>query len=437
MKNTKGRLILVACLLLSILFPSAGKAQSMSRDNCVAYALEHNKELLASTKNSTIESAEHTTAQLALLPDVRLNAGANNYWKIPVQMFPAEILGGQPGTFMPIKLGLPYNANYGATAELPLVDVDKWTNIKLALLQKKLADADAKTYQQELVKNVKLSYCQVLLQQRSLAFSDSLYRSYMAIDALMQQKFKEGITDKISVNQSANILADRQNQLLQAAAQLKIALLNLKVWMGYPLDQDMVIQEETFTLPVLEDFEEESLPNLAWEKLRVDNVYNLLQKARNSWYPRLTLQASYTQTGYGNQFFTDFNWFPGGYAGLNFQFPLAPLFRMSTQIQETKAVWEQAKINYQQYVEKSQKDFYEQKALAEQYRNMLAQNEQSLQRAAETEQLTLQKLQNNIIDMMQIRQTTDDRYRLQEAYYNNLLHYQSAIIQLQYLQANK
>ncbi|MCU7694205.1 TolC family protein [Haoranjiania flava] len=426
----------IAVLLLLTAKWLSVASQPLPLDSCIRYTLEHNKALLARTKNRTIESYKRKTTQLALYPDVQFTSGVDYYWKIPVQMFPAEIIGGQAGSFIPIRLGLPYTGNYGITADANLVDVEKWQRVKLALLQEKLANASVQSYARELIKNVKLSYYQVLLLQRSVALSDSLYRNYVQINTLIQQKYDEGIADKITVNQSANILSERLDRLIKAKTQLEVAFLNLKVWMGYPFDKALSISEENTHIPGYAHFEENRLPALEVEQLKVENAYRLMKAASNSWYPRLKLQAGYTKTGYSEQlgFAPGFDWFPSGYLGLKLQFPLSAFYRMGAQVQEHKAAWEQSKIHYQLYVEQAQKDFYEQKALAAQYEAILHNNEKAIERARESERLTLQKLQDNIIDMTQIKQASDDLYRLQELYNNNRLNYISAAIQMEYLQ---
>lgn len=430
---------IIKCIALLLLLTAkwlSVSSQPLPLDSCIRYALEHNKTLLAKVKNSTIESYKRKTTQLALYPDVQFTTGVDYYWKIPVQMFPAEIIGGQAGAFIPVRLGLPYTGNYGITADGSLVDVEKWQGVKLALLQEKLASAGVKSYTRELIKNVKLSYYQVLLLQRSVTLSDSLYRNYVQINTLIQQKYDEGIADKITVNQSANILSERLDRLIKAKTQLEVAFLNLKVWMGYPFDKALFVNEENAQIPDYAHFEENRLPALEVEQLKVENAYRLMKAASNSWYPRLKVQAGYTKTGYSEQlrFLSGFDWFPSGYLGLKLQFPLSVFYRMGAQVRERKAAWEQSNIHYQRYVEEAQRDFYEQKALAAQYEAILHNNEKAIERARESERLTLQKLQDNIIDMTQIRQASDDLYRLQELYNTNRLNYISAAIQMEYLQ---
>ncbi len=50
------------------------------------------------------------------------NVSLTDYLSIPTSLLPAEIFGGAPGTFIPVKFGTKYNGTYGANLQQILFD---------------------------------------------------------------------------------------------------------------------------------------------------------------------------------------------------------------------------------------------------------------------------------------------------------------------------
>jgi outer membrane protein TolC len=379
-------------------------------------------------------------SKFQLLPDVSLNTGMDYYWKIPVQLFPAEIIGGQQGTFIPVKLGRSYVGTYGAEANLDLLDVRKWNDIKLALLQKQLTISDVEAYKKVLIKNVKLSYYNLALTVKNEGIADSLYTSYQLVDSLIHQRFKEGITDKITLNQSRQLLLQAKVQAQSASTASNIAFLNLKVWMGYPLDENLVIETEgAIPAMVLSSFDASVTPEYELEQLKIEAAKQAWQQAKTAWLPKLSLTSGYSKTGFGDNldFISKGEWYPSGYAGVKFSLPLSDLYKLKPYAAKQKITWEQSKLNLDNYVFEKEKEFQEAQLLLKKYKGELSTNEQSWQLTKENESLTLQKLQNGIVDMTQLRQVQNDLYRLQNEYHSIYLNYLTQYVDLLYLQSNQ
>jgi outer membrane protein TolC len=323
---------------------------------------------------------------------------------------------------------------------LDLVDVNKWKDIKLALLQKQLANGNMEAYKKELEKNIRLSYYNIALAKKKKATADSIYANYSIVDSLIRLKFNEGITDKITLNQSKSILSQNYSKARSAETDLGIALLNLKAWMSYPFNEELSIDPE-ISLPdySFAPFDAASTPEYELKQLTTESAKQNWQKAKTAWIPKLSLQSGYSKTGFGDNlsFISNGGWYPSGYVGLKLSVPISSLYKLSPYADRVKISWEQSKLDLDSYVNKKEKEFLEAKLLLEKYKEKLRSSEQDLLLAKENVALTLQKLRDGIIDMSQLKQVQDDLYKLQDEYSDSFLNYITSYINLNYLQSKK
>lgn len=426
-----------AILMIQTVF---AQEKAISLESCVQYAFQHNKDLLIRRKNSTMEENNIRASRSQLLPDVTIKAGMDYYWKIPVQVFPAEVLGGQAGQFIPVKLGRSFTGSYGVEASWDLVDRNKWMDIKLAVLQKQVANGDMESYKKELEKNIRLSYYNVGLAKNNKATTDSLYANFALMDSLIGQKFDEGITDKIIRNQSTSLLSQHKSRAQAAATDLSIAVLNLKVWMGYPFEEALSIDPE-ISLPdySLAPFDATITPEYGLKQLIVESAKQNWQKAKTAWVPKLSLQSGYSKTGFGNDpgFIFKDDWYPSGYLGLKLSAAVSSLYKLKPYADRQRISWEQSQLGFEGYINKQEKEFLEAKLLLEKHWERLQTSRQNLLLTKENAELMLQKLRNGIIDITQLRQVQDDLYELQVEYSDNYLNYITSYVNLDYLQSKK
>jgi outer membrane protein TolC len=159
--------ILILCLLTFLSYSLS--AQQWTLDSCLAYATEHNKILLSQQQNQSAASIDKKSAWIQLVPEVEFAAGLDYYWQIPIQAFPAELLGGEAGTFIAVPTGTPRMGNYAVQARMKLVDAQVWQNIKLSALRQQAAQNEFQSLQRLLFRNVSMAFHAVQQQRENLA----------------------------------------------------------------------------------------------------------------------------------------------------------------------------------------------------------------------------------------------------------------------------
>lgn len=415
---------------------TAAPATTWDLQQCLDYANSHNNELLSKAHSVNAAILDSKAALLKLAPDITIRAEVDNYWKIPVQVFPGELVGQPSGTFVPIRMGTPWMGNYGADADLPLADLQTWQNIKLARLQQQSGQSEYRALQRSLLKNVRMAYYNVQQQMEYLDVCNRLYGNYHQIHDLITLQLNKGFTDKITFNQSATLLKTRQEAVDKAQVGLEEACLDLRFWMGYPLNGRLTIAPAT-TLPPLEisGYNTIQLPDYEAEQLKVQVAKQQYRNAYTALYPTLHFKGSYQQLGFGDHlnFITHSPWFTVGYAGIALRLPLSAA-NFSNRPRNQKALWLAAATRFKHYTSEQEKKYLDEKLLLEKASRDIQRQKENIRLSEENETLSSQKISKGIIDMIQLREVQQDLYDAQTKLNEAWMDFYKHFTELNYLQ---
>ncbi|HEY8955251.1 TolC family protein [Chitinophaga sp.] len=415
----------VALLLLLAFHVRVAAGQSMPVNNnapqwtlekCLEYAITHNQDVLAQKQLVQAGMQDRKAAVTQLVPELSLKGAINNYWKIPVQVFPGELVNQPAGTFVPVRMGTPWMGNYGVDADLPLVDVQTWQRIKLARLQEQGAQAEYNSLLKTLLKNVRIAWYSVQQQQEYVTVTSGLQENYEHVHQLISRQFDKGLIDKIVLNQSATLLKNREAEHIKAVAGLQQSYLDLKFWMGFPLEDTLPVTPSD-NLPELAvaGFRAEELPGYEAELLKVTTARQDYRSSLSAIYPSLHVKGSWEQLGFGDKsnFITRSPWFTVGFIGLQLSMPLS-LSRTTYTPRSRKARWEAAGQQFKRYTSQQEKKYRQEKVLLEQAAENIRLQQENTRLATENEQLTTLKINKGIIDMIQLKEVQTDLYKAQE-----------------------
>jgi hypothetical protein len=108
----------VALLLGLCLWAAAPVAFAQTTDStytleaALAYAARNNRDLRASGFDEQLAREQVKEVRSQGLPQVNATGQLQDNLIIPTNLLPAEVFGGEPGTFIPVRFGTRYNA-YG------------------------------------------------------------------------------------------------------------------------------------------------------------------------------------------------------------------------------------------------------------------------------------------------------------------------------------
>jgi outer membrane protein TolC len=395
--------------------------------------MDNNKNVLSQVQNQVMSMIDKKAALSQLIPEVEFTAGLDYYWKIPIQAFPAEIIGEEAGTFVAIPTGTPWMGNYGLQMRMKLLNVEAWQNIKLSTLKQQSIQNETLSLRKILSRNVSMAFYMVSQQYENVNIAHSQYDNYKEIHRLITLQFENGLLDKISFNQSVSLLKKQEENCSKSESVLQNALLDLKFWMGYPLNAELFINNENvlfFDESV--GFNVELLPNYEIEKTKVDIANQQYKFAIAGLYPIINFKGNYGQSGFGQKI-SQYDWYTSGFVGIEVRIPILWMTK-AYSLKRQKLIRKQSEYEFSSYMEKQENEYLKKTVLLDEALKSIYIQRENVKLATENEQLSKQKIEKGIIDMVQLKQVQQDLIRSHELLSTAQINYIKQCVEINYLQ---
>lgn len=318
-------LLIVAALFLY------GSAHSQKVFMSVDSLLNYSASKSISVQSGYIRLDQAKNAKLASIlsiPDItgNLSLSYTHNTKLPVNLFPAEVFGGQPGTFMEIQSGIPYVTTANENIDIKLFSLKGWKNLKLYRLNIESNISDNKITLKSLFENVAAAYYNIISLQEQLASTIQNMSSANSLLKITQNKYKAGLVKQQDVNDAnINYLTTEENKN-QIEYLIKQQYLALKILCDIPEQEEIQIVNKSS----LTEFGER--PSIASNNIALTN--NLLKEKtalytykqqKHSLYPTVSFFQSYTtqqNNTRGKLFDSRVSWLQSSYIGLRLNIPI-------------------------------------------------------------------------------------------------------------------
>ena len=244
--------------------------------------------------------------------------------RLPVNILPAEILGGKPGEFREVQFGVRYNTNSTQNIDIKLLNLEGWQNFKLSEINIQISENDVKVTQKNLHDNIASAYYNIV---QLYAQMESTKQNLMVSDTLLAlagRKYKQGIVKQQDVNDSRVNQLTIKESINQIEFLLKQNYLMLKILSDIPESENIEILERINTSEII------SKPMVMSNNLLVESnrlkelsASTTIQKTKRAFAPTVSFVASNSFNQYNNDF-TLFGgkWITSNYVGLKLNFAL-------------------------------------------------------------------------------------------------------------------
>ncbi len=135
----KKRFIIPAVIIALIATPKMSGQTSLTLHECVQMAVDQNINVDKARLDKEKSAYKVTETRSSYLPQVRGSGSFQNNVKLPVTMLPGDFLG-QPGSYIPLKMGIRYNTSVGVSASQVLYNQTVITGTKLSKKAYELSD---------------------------------------------------------------------------------------------------------------------------------------------------------------------------------------------------------------------------------------------------------------------------------------------------------
>ena len=302
-------------------------------------------------------------AKLAAILSVIEPVGNNtmtfvNNTKLPVSVFPAEVLGGTPGTFTEVQTGVQYTNTINQNFELKIFNLQGWENLKLSKINIELNENNNLLSLKTLQENIVINYYNIVTLQEQLkstrineAVADSLFK-------VSESKYKQGLVRQQDVNDTKVNYINTKENANQMEFLIKNYILSLKILCDIPDDEELLIENKSTN----EDF----FPsvNVAENSLLVSNSVLNEMYAKSNFkalkkenLPTLSLIGSQSWQLFNQEFKVfDGSWINSQYVGFKIAIPL-PTSKSVANTSKAKFDYEFAKKSTEQAKIKSKLDY--------------------------------------------------------------------------------
>jgi outer membrane protein len=319
------QIFLIILLIISQLANIDAQQKFENLDELLAFAdiknisIKSNEIRLSKAKKSKL------AAKIAIAdPMANINGNFTNNTQLPVNLFPAEIFGGQKGEFREIQTGVQYNTASNQNLDIKLLNLEGWQNLKLSEINIQISESDSKLNQKNLHDNIASAYFNIVQLNAQL---ESTKQNLLVADtllALAERKYAQGIVKQQDVNDSRVSQLTIKENINQIEFLIKQNYTSLKILSDIPDDENIEILEKISTNPVI------TKPLVQYNNLTVESnrlkelsAFTTIQKTRRAFSPTVSFVASNSFNQYNNDF-TIFGgkWITSNYVGMKVNFAL-------------------------------------------------------------------------------------------------------------------
>lgn len=338
-------------LLLVFAYANLAKAQDSSKavyafslDQCVEFAHKNNVQVKNALLAIEVQGQTNREIAGAALPTISTNVSGTDYTKIPTSLLPGQIFGGAPGTFIPVQFGTKFNANYGASIQQLLFDGQVFIALQARATSMEMQRKNAALTEEAIKANIYKIYYQLSASKTQLNILDANINRIKSLAHDAQIMYKNGFAEKLDVDKLSVQLNNLETEKLKANNNVAIGYMGLKMLMGMPVKDSLVLTdvvnetslnndvltENNFQYNVRKDFQ-------YLGTIKKLNEYNI-KRYQLSNLPTIAMAGSYSKNAQRSKFdfFEGGNWFTTSLISLNVSLPIFNGFATDARIKRTK-----------------------------------------------------------------------------------------------------
>lgn len=201
-------------------------------------------------KSGEIQLTQSKKAKLAAIygvidPSGTLSGSFTNNTQLPVSLIPSETLGGQPGTFQEVKFGVQYTTNINAYAEIKLLNLPGWENLKLTKLNIQLSMNNNKLNLKNLYENSAIIFFNIATLQEQFKSTEQNLKAAKQLYDITFNKYQSGLLNQQDVNESSINKKSVEEQINQIQFLIQQQYLALKLLCDIPEEVQFRIEPKS------------------------------------------------------------------------------------------------------------------------------------------------------------------------------------------------
>jgi outer membrane protein TolC len=333
------------CIMSSILAQDLNKpVYSFSLQECVAFAQKNNVQVKNALLSIEVQLQTNREIGAAAFPTINTNVGGTDYTKIPTSLLPGQIFGQPAGTFIPVQFGTKFNANYGANIQQLIFDGQVFIALQARATSMEMQQKNAALTEEAIKANIYKIYYQLSASKTQLNILDANITRLNTLAHDAEIMYKNGFAEKLDVDKVNVQLNNLQTEKLKANNSVAIGYMGLKMLMGMPVKDSLVltdvINEKDLTNDVLveNNFEYNVRKDFQYlNTIKKLNEFNV-KRYQLSNLPTVSMSGAYSKNAQRSKFdfFEGGNWFTTSLISLNVSLPIFNGFATDARIKRTR-----------------------------------------------------------------------------------------------------
>ncbi len=335
-------------LAIPTLFSQENKVTELSLQECVQIAVDKNINVVSTRIDKEKSSYKISETRSALLPQVNAGGSLQDYLKLPVTVLPGELIG-QPGTSLPVEMGVQYTASASINVNQVLYNQTALTGLKLSKASDNLNRLGIEKASEEVAKEVaKLYFLALTTAQQKALVEENLERTQQMAN-ITKLLADNGIAKSVDYDRISVTLENLRTQLSNTEALYEQQLNMIKYMLEIPIQENISLTGEADMLllagepEMMTDFS----GHIDIKILESQKELNRLNKkmANSGYIPSLAFTGQYAYQGMRDEFKNYFhsspesNWYGSSYIGLSLSIPIFDGL-------EKRSKYQQAKLDY-------------------------------------------------------------------------------------------
>lgn len=356
--------VVLTALSLSIAV-QAQELNAFSVQQCVDYAKKNSVQVKNALLDIRIQEETNREFTAAAYPRVGASLGANYFPQVATQVFPNFIALGTYGVlqkegvkdgngnaiqiptdigFINAQFGTKYSASLGFEVSQLLFDGQVFVGLQARAAAVELAQKGAEVTEENIKANIHKIYFQLVAARKQVAALDANIDKLTKLQKDTRELFKNGFAEKLDIDKLDVTLINLQTEKQKVLNQIESGNLGLKMLMGMPVAQTLLLTDTLADNQLKADLLEASY-NASDRKdiqqleiLKKLGGYNV-KRYQLAKLPTVALFGSFSTNAQRNSFNffkTSEKWFPTSLIGFKITAPIFQGFGRNASINKAR-----------------------------------------------------------------------------------------------------
>lgn len=366
MKMTKHWIWLLAtiCLVSTARSQVDNQVHALSAREAVEYARKNSFEVKKALEDIRIQHQVNREVTSNALPQLNGSAAVNYSPRVAVQSFPNFIAAGTYGVLeqegvrdangnvikapddfgiIAAQFGTKWNANAGLSLQQILFDGQVFVGLQARDAAMNFARKNAEITEENIAVNIYKVYYQLLIAQYQInLFHDNIVRFEKLLHDT-REIYKNGFAEKLDVDKVSVTLTNLRTDSLKLKTQMNNGFLGLKVLLGMPLADSVILTEKLTEEMVRSEILDTAYnynDRREYQLLEIGkqlNEFNV-KRYKYSYLPTLSAFGQLNTLAMRDQFnlFRD-KWYSNSLVGVQLNVPIFDGFKRNSQIEQARS----------------------------------------------------------------------------------------------------